>query len=182
MAAFELPLIALLSTILTRLALVGRRHRPPAWTALFACGAVAWIAGTQGLLFRRQPDYMVAYLFEARRLSWVVYAVWCVAVVALAWGFSSLTDRAGRGGRWDLVLVFAAAMAIGLLAIPLSGRLRLIGSTFEFREGVPRPLGYEPAARTLVMLTAIGSFLPVVGAALVVAADGLRSALRGPAS
>jgi hypothetical protein len=177
MAAFELPLVALLSTVLTRLTLLGRREGPPAWTEIFACGAVAWIVGTQGLLFRRQPDYMVAYLFEARGASGAVYVAWCAAALGLAWGFSIWA----RGARpRDLGLVFGAALGIGLLALPMAGRLHFVGSTFEFREGVPRPLDYEPTVQTLLTLTSIASFVPVLGAALAVAADGLRSVLRGP--
>jgi hypothetical protein len=180
MAAFELPLVALLSVILARLAVLGRSREPPSWTGLFAPGAIAWIAGTQGLLFRRQPDYMVAYLVEARQAAWLAYLAWCAAALGLAWVFSVWAQRAGQFTRWDLPLVIAVAALVGLLAIPLWGRLGLIGSTLELRQGVVRPLAFEPAVRALVVLTAMGSFIPVAGAALLVAADGVRSALRGP--
>ena len=179
MAAFELPLVALLSVILARLAVLGRSRGAPGWTGLFAPGAVAWIAGAHGLLFRRQPDYMVAYLFEAREVAWLAYSAWCVAALSLAGVFSIWARRAGRSARWDLLLVIAAASVVGLLALPLRGRLGLIGSTLEFRQGVARPLGFEPAVRALLVLTAMGSFIPVAGAGLLVAADGIRFALRG---
>jgi hypothetical protein len=178
MAACELPLVALLSVILARLALLGRSRGPPSWTALFAPGAVAWMAGAQGLLFRRHPDYMVAYLFEAREAAWLAYSVWCVAALSLAWAFSTWTLRVGQSAGWDLLLLVVVASLVGLLAIPLAGRLGLIGSTFEFRQGVARPLAFEPAARILLDLTAIGSFIPVAGAGLLVAADGLRAGWR----
>jgi len=179
MAAFELPLVAVLSVILARLAVLGRSREPPNWTGLFAPGAIAWIAGTQGLLFRRQPDYMVAYLIEVREAAWLAYLAWCVAALSLAWVFSVWALRPGHSARWDPLLVIALASVVGLLAMPLSGRLGLIGSTLEFRQGIARPLAYEPAVRALVVLTAMGSFIPVAGAGLLVAADGIRSALRG---
>jgi hypothetical protein len=179
MAAFELPLVALLSTVLTWLALLGRGRKPPGWTGLLGPGAVAWIVGVQGLLFRRHPDYMVAYLVEAREASWIAYLLWCVAALGLALGFSSWTQRAALSQRRGLLLVLGVALLTGLLAIPLLTRLDLIGSTFEFREGVARPLSFEPAVGALVTLTEIGSFLPVLGAGLLVAVDGIRSGRRG---
>jgi hypothetical protein len=174
MAAFELPLVALLSTVLTWLALLGRGREPLGWTGLLGPGAVAWIVGVQGLLFRRQPDYMVAYLVEARETAWIAYLLWCLAALGVAAGFSSWTQRAARSRSRDLALVLGIALLTGLLAIPLLTRLDLIGSTFEFREGVARPLSFEPAVGTLVTLTEIGSFLPVLGAGLLVVVDGIR--------
>ncbi len=121
---------------------------------------------------------MVAYLFEARGSVWLAYSVWCVAALSLAWAFSTWTLRAARSPGWELVMVILAAALVGVLAIPMAGRLGLIGSTFEFRQGVARPLGYEPAVKILLELTAIGSFIPVAGGGLLVAADGVRSAWR----
>jgi hypothetical protein len=121
---------------------------------------------------------MVAYLLEARQASWMAYLLWCVAALGLAWGFSSWTLQAGRSRGRDFAVVLGVALLTGLLAIPMLTRLELIGSTFEFREGVARPLAFEPAVRMLVSLTEIGSFLPVLGAGLLVTVDGIRSGRR----
>jgi hypothetical protein len=178
MAAFELPLVALLSASLALLPALGRRRHPPNWTILFGVGAIAWLVGAQGLLFRRYPDYMVAYLFEARGDSSILYLVWCAAMLGIAWIFTRLIERALRGDSPRLGAIFLVAGAIGMLAAPLAARLRLIGSTLEFREGLTRPLSFEPAARMLLMLTIIGSFLPMAGASLLMIADGLRARAR----
>jgi hypothetical protein len=178
MAAFELPLVGLLSATLTGLALAGRGRPPPAWAALFGPAAIAWIAGVQGLMFRRQPDYMVAYLFEARPATWIAYLGWCAAAIGLAWAFASWLQRAVQAGSWQPVAVFLGALVVGLLSLLLESRLALIGSTYEFRQGMARPLADEPAIGTLLSLTAIGSFVPVAGAAALVAADGIRAARR----
>jgi hypothetical protein len=178
MAVFELPLIGLLSASLTALALAGKGRSPPAWAGLFGPGAVAWVAGVQGLMFRQQPDYMVAYLFEGRSAPWLAYLVWSAAAIGLAWIFSAGVQRAASGKAWKTAAVFGGGAALGLLAIPLFSHLLLIGSTLEFRAGVARPLDYQPAVRTLLSLTLIGSFVPLAGATLLVAVDGMRAAAR----
>ena len=152
MAAFELPLVALLSTILTWLASFGRGREPPAWVGLWGPGAVAWIAGVQGLLFRRHPDYMVAYLVEAREASLVAYLLWCVAALGLASGFSSWTLRAARSRPRDLAgLVFGRGPAHWPLgAIPLLSRLVCdrIDLRVSGRSGTPRLLSNPLWARS----------------------------------
>jgi hypothetical protein len=176
MAAFELPLVGLASALLTALALAGRAKEPPVWAGLLGPGAVAWVVGVQGLVFRRHPDYMVAYLLEVRQAAWLAYLVWAAAAIGLAWLFAIALRRAALVGTTRPLAVLVGALALGLSALPLFGRLSLIGSTIEFRAGIARPLSYQPAVGTLLALTCIGSFVPVAGAALLVAADGLRAA------
>lgn len=179
MGAIELSLAWIFGVALGWLAAVGR-ERVPAWGELLAAGAAAWVCGVQALLFRRHIDYMLGYLFEGRGHERFLYPTWCAASTLLAYAGSVQIQRrkAGRSPRWPLWI----GLALALMAAPLWLRLREIGSTLEFKEGIARPLAWQPAVGTLLTFTAIGALIPLAGTLLLVGFDGLRARRQVPPS
>jgi hypothetical protein len=179
MALLELCWAFSFGTLLAWLGCVGRGRRWPTWVPYFAPGCAAWICGSQGLLFRRQADFMVGYVVEARTLfAPLPYVLWAAITVALAWlGSATWLSRL----RWGWVAALAIVFGLGagyLGTNALAPRLRIQGSTLEFQAGLGRSLESQPAFRTLLGLSLIASLLPVAGAAVAVIADSIASRPR----
>lgn len=177
MALFELLLLPLVGFAFTRLALLGRPRPAPGWTELVAPGVASWLCGVQGLLFRRQPDYMVAYTVEARGQATAFYVLWLLLAVGVSY-WASVRTRSGLRPRLGAA-AFAGLASVGALgAVVLWPRLLLIGSTIELQQGLGRPLTAQPTARFLIGVTVIASALPLAGTALLLALDAFRASHR----